>query len=288
LARCVLVFTSTTLILSSTNEQLPEDGQPARAGPFANLLKSRPGSPRHPSEAPDWQERSRKMMHIKSVYSPPSPVARTLPLLDVKSNSTPSTSLIPSSRSSTATPARSGSGNQLDRRDSTSALVRPVQLGPPPAYLDRRSSAPAVGLTASRTSYSTPKSAAPIVTQSTHLGHFDSSGSQELAATQQSEPSSQPASLPMSANTSSTTVETVSTQESVLLASPTLPARVGSGRSVSVRSPQDPSSGNTRSGLEITPPKRYFWNDSSDRGKSERSGSGRESGAEDQETKEQE
>lgn len=64
--------------INSTNKQMPNYDGPLADGPLARLTLSRPTSP-SASRPDDWHEVSRRLMHPRSIYSPPSPPRRQLP-----------------------------------------------------------------------------------------------------------------------------------------------------------------------------------------------------------------
>jgi hypothetical protein len=57
---------------------MPNYDGPLADGPLARLTLSRPTSP-SASRPDDWHEVSRRLMHPRSIYSPPSPPRRQLP-----------------------------------------------------------------------------------------------------------------------------------------------------------------------------------------------------------------
>lgn len=59
--------------------QMPDDDAPLSDGPLARYTLSRPTSPSGSRALEDWQETSRRLMHPRSMYSPPSPPRRQLP-----------------------------------------------------------------------------------------------------------------------------------------------------------------------------------------------------------------
>ena len=59
---------------------MPDYDGPLADGPLAGLTLSRPASP-SASRPEDWHEVSRRLMHPRSIYSPPSPPRRQLPKL---------------------------------------------------------------------------------------------------------------------------------------------------------------------------------------------------------------
>jgi hypothetical protein len=118
---------------------MPDYDGPLADGPLARLTLSRPTSP-SASRPDDWHEVSRRLMHPRSVYSPPSPPRRQLPkiredAITRRNRSSESRSNTNSRESPTETPSKpnsqSGSQNEVPASQSMVATQSSLESAPP-------------------------------------------------------------------------------------------------------------------------------------------------------------
>jgi hypothetical protein len=106
---------------------MPEDDIPSADGLLARLAKSRPSSPDGKRAAGEWQETSRRLLHPRSVWSPPSPPRRQLPKIrdDAHSRRNRSSNSSANSReSSNESPSKSIS--QPESRSESQDQIKPA------------------------------------------------------------------------------------------------------------------------------------------------------------------